>query len=228
MIPRPLVFRIPKHGSTRAEYEDAVAWSTRRRRFAVADGASASAFARAWAELLARAYTRGALRADHLIQDLAPIQNVWSHDVEQRDLPWYAQEQVRRGAFAALVGLTLEIDHSWHAMAVGDSCMFHLRAHELLSAFPLTNAEEFGNRPVLIGSRAAANAQVEVITAHGQWQPGDNFMLMSDAIAAAYLKQRCLELQAFRNWVHQMRAQQLMRNDDVSLLHLALPAHAAA
>lgn len=228
MIPRPLVFRIPKHGSTRAEYEDAVAWSTRRRRFAVADGASASAFARAWAELLARAYTRGALRAEHLYEDLQPIQALWSLDVEQRDLPWYAHEQVRRGAFAALVGLSLDENHAWCAMAVGDSCLFHIREGELLNAFPLTNPEEFGNRPVLIGSRAAANTNLHVNTAQGEWQSGDVFMLMSDAIAATFLQQRSVDVRGFRRWVHCMRAERLMRNDDVSLLHLALPAHAAA
>jgi serine/threonine protein phosphatase PrpC len=228
LIPRPLVFRIPKHGSTRAEYEDAVAWSTRRRRFAVADGASASAFARAWAELLARAFTRGALRADHLTEDLEPIQALWSRDVEQRDLPWYAHEQVRRGAFAALVGLTIDENHVWHALAVGDSCLFQLRGGELINAFPLTHSEEFNNRPMLIGSRAAANAHVEVNTAHGEWQSGDVFMLMSDAIAATFLQERHVNVRGFRQWVHQMRAERLMRNDDVSLLHLALPAHAAA
>ena len=66
----PSVFRLAKDGSTRAEYEDAIAWSRRRRRFAVADGASASAFARLWAQLLVRAYVSGALRAETLEADI--------------------------------------------------------------------------------------------------------------------------------------------------------------
>jgi Protein phosphatase 2C len=221
------VFRIPKAGSTRAEYEDAVAWSTRRRRFAVADGASASAFARLWAELLARAYTAGKLRTQNLQEDLLPLQSRWIHNVESRDLPWYAAEQVRRGAFAALVGLTVLDDATWTAFAVGDSCLFHMRNGELLQAFPITDPDEFGNSPFLIGSRAPCNDEW-IHATEGAWEPGDTFLLMSDALAALYLKDGRLEMDRFRAWVNRMRAERLLRNDDVSLLHLAMPAHAAA
>src|SRR5262245_5873816 len=120
-------FRMPKAGSSQAEYEDATAWSSRRRRFAVADGASASAFARLWAQLLARAYVRGHLQAESLETDLAPIQIRWASQVDQRPLAWYAQEQARRGAFAALAGLTLHDEGSWSALAVGDCCVLHAR-----------------------------------------------------------------------------------------------------
>src|SRR5262249_2575446 len=95
----PSVSRLAKDGSSRAEYEDAIAWSRRRQRFAVADGASASAFARRWAQLLVRAYVAGALAAETLEDDLAPLQQRWSSEVEQRSLPWYAVEQARRAAF---------------------------------------------------------------------------------------------------------------------------------
>ena len=221
------VFRIPKAGSTRAEYEDAVAWSTRRRRFAVADGASASAFARLWAELLTRAYAAGRLRAEHLQDDLQPLQSHWTDSVQARDLPWYALEQVRRGAFAALVGLSIFPDQTWNALAAGDSCLFHVREGELLQAFPITDPDEFGNRPFLIGSRARCDA-AWVQTADGSWQPGDTFLLMSDALAALYLRNNQLEMHGFRAWVTRMRTERLIRNDDVSLLHLAMPAYAAA
>lgn len=222
------VFRIPKAGATRSEYEDAVAWSTRQRRFAVADGASASAFARLWAELLVRAYAAGKLRAEQLQADLEPLQAQWAHDVEARDLPWYAIEQVRRGAFAALVGLTIQTDHTWSAAAVGDSCLFHLRDGQLLTAFPITSVEEFGNRPFLIGSRAPSNRDVCVHSITGTWQPGDTFCMMSDALAALFLQEKRLEMPGFRAWITRMRTERLMRNDDVSLLHLTMSAHAAA
>src|SRR5215472_19097611 len=139
-IPAPGVFRLPKHGATRAEYEDAVAWSPKQRRFAVADGASASAFARLWAQLLVGAYVRGHLSADSIEADLAPLQVRWACDVEQRDLPWYAVEQSRRGAFAALVGLSVYDSGEWSALAVGDACVFQVRDGTLLSALPLADA----------------------------------------------------------------------------------------
>jgi hypothetical protein len=248
-VPRSSVaigaFRMPKAGCTQAEYEDATAWSSRVRRFAVADGASASAFARLWAQLLVRAYVGGRLHAESLESDLAPVQAAWSSEVDGRPLAWYAQEQARRGAFAALVGLELHDDASWSVLAVGDCCVFHVREDLLLKAFPLTDSSEFDNRPLLLGSRTESNAGLRSAGAihclDGTWQPGDTFLLTSDALAAALLRR--LEQGApsplaslsferspagFRRWVHNMRAEQRMRNDDVSLLWLGPAAGAAA
>ncbi len=228
---------MPKAGCSQAEYEDATAWSSRARRFAVADGASASAFARLWAQLLVRAYVGGHLDSESLEADLAPIQSRWSSQVDQRPLAWYAQEQARRGAFAAMVGLTLHDDASWSALAVGDCCVFHVRDDSLLTAFPLSESRAFDNRPLLLGSRAEANATLRACGAirrmHGAWQPGDTFLLMSDALASALLGRieayACPPLASlsferspagFRRWVRNMRAEQRLRNDDVSLLWL--------
>ena len=243
-LPAPAVFRVPKYGSTRAEYEDAMAWSRRQRRFAVADGASASAFARLWARLLVQAYVAGGLRAANLEHDLAPLQARWLADVEQRDLPWYAAEQARRGAFAALVGLALHADGRWAALAVGDCCVFHVRGRQLLAAVPLSQPDAFDARPLLLGSRAAANVGLRaagaIVSAEGTWQPGDTFLLMSDALAATFLRVAstmdgpidALDFErnpsGFRHWINQLRAERLLHNDDVSLMWLALPTDAAA
>ena len=230
-------FRLPKAGCSQAEYEDATAWSSRGRRFAVADGASASAFARRWAQLLVRAYVGGHLGSESLEADLAPIQTRWASEVDPRPLAWYAQEQARRGAFAAIAGLTLNDDASWSALAVGDCCVFHVRGDTLLTAFPLSDSAAFDNRPLLVGSRAESNAGLRTAGAirlmHGAWLPGDTFLLMSDALAAALLRRiemyACSPLASlsfersragFRRWIHNMRAEQRMRNDDVSLLWL--------
>jgi serine/threonine protein phosphatase PrpC len=234
----PSVFRLAKDGSTRAEYEDAIAWSRRRRRCAVADGASASAFARLWATLLVRAYVSGALAAETIEADVAPLQQRWSTEVEQRDLPWYAAEQARRGAFAALVGLTLRDDGAWSALAIGDSCLFLIRDGQVHTALPLSDPSAFSNQPLLLGSRAAANTRLRaegaIVAAEGAWQPGDAFLLMSDALAATFLAQAqsCSALQilefdrtahGFRRWVRSLRSERLLRNDDVSLVWLELP-----
>jgi protein phosphatase 2C-like protein len=240
----PAVFWVPKYGSSRREYEDAMAFSRRRRRFAVADGASASAFARMWARLLVRAYVGGRLNADNLETDLAPLQACWSAAVEQRELPWYAVEQARRGAFAALAGLTLEADGRWAALAVGDCCVFQVRADTLVAAMPLSEPEAFEARPLLLGTRALANAGLRaggaIVSAEGTWQAGDSFLLMSDALAAMFLRAAntleapmdALDFErsasGFRHWVTQLRAERLLRNDDVSLMWLALPTDAAA
>jgi hypothetical protein len=240
VLPPPAVYRVPKHGSSYAEYEDAMAWSRQQRRFAVADGASASAFARLWAQLLVRAYVAGRLQPDTLEHDLAPLQARWSADVERRDLPWYAIEQARRGAFAALAGLTIEDSGQWSALAVGDCCVFHLRGEALLQAVPLSDPEAFDNRPLLLGSRPVANVTLRtegaIVTAQGTWQCGDTFLLMSDALAATFLRSEaalaalCFERTpaGFKDWVSQLRGERVLRNDDVSLMWLALPTDAAA
>jgi hypothetical protein len=249
----PDVFRLPKAGSTRAEYEDGVAWSRHGRRFAVADGASASAFARLWAHLLVHAYTAGWLTPETLETDLSSVQARWAALVDGRPLPWYAEEQARRGAFAALVGLSVSTDGRWSALAVGDCCVFHVRADALLVAFPIDDPDAFDNRPMLLGSRPLSNQSLRkcgaIVTASGAWQPGDTFLLMSDALAAAFLRLRREPSDAssverrtssllgldfdrtpadFRRWIHTLRAQHIMRNDDVSLLWLPIDSHAAA
>jgi len=242
---QPSVFRLPKAGSTQAEYEDAVAWSRRRGRFAVADGASASAFARLWAQLLVQAYVGGRLSPCAIENDLAPVQARWSALVEQRNLPWYAVEQARRGAFAALVGLEMHADRTWTALAVGDCCLFQVRDHTLLEAMPLSDAEAFNLRPMLLGSRASANTVLRdagaIVTASGTWAVGDTFLLMSDALAAMFLRAASASAEsplhvfafdrsplAFRLWVHSARSAQFLRNDDASLLWLEVGVDAAA
>jgi hypothetical protein len=249
----PDVFRLPKAGSRRAEYEDGIAWSRREQRFAVADGASATAFARLWAHLLAHAYTAGWLSADTLETDLSPVQARWAALVDRRPLAWYAVEQARRGAFAALAGLSLMPDGRWTALAVGDCCVFQLRADVLLVAFPFADPEAFNNRPMLLGSRSVTNGALRkygaITTLSGAWQAGDTFLLMSDALAAAFLRLRRDPRDAdvpgkhrssvtgldfdrtktgFRRWVDALRAQRVIRNDDVSLLWLRAGSHAAA
>ena len=235
VLPAPAAYRVPKLGSSVHEYEDAIAWNRRHARFAVADGASASAFARLWAQLLVRGYVAGQLRATWLETDLSPLQQQWSCRVEQRELPWYALEQARRGAFAALAGLTVGLDGTWTALAVGDTCLFQVRDAALQTALPLSEPEAFDSRPLLLGSRPAANlalrAQGAIVCAEGTWRPGDAFLLMSDALAATFLRGGAsLDLldfdrtaMGFKQWVHRLRTDRLLRNDDVSLLWLNMP-----
>src|SRR5207245_2817099 len=152
------------------------------------------AFARVWAQLLAHAYTAGWLAGDTLESDLSTVQARWAALVDRRPLPWYAAEQARQGAFAALVGLSLSTDGRWTALAVGDCCLFQLRGEGLLVAFPLDDPDAFDNRPMLLGSRPHTNRGLRqcgaIATASGAWQAGDTFLLMSDALAAAFLRLR--------------------------------------
>ena len=121
-------------------------------------------------------------------------------------------------------------------MAIGDSCLFQVRGDELLLAFPLTASTAFDTRPALLSSDAASNARLQerVATATGSWRSADRFYLMTDALAAWFLREHeaggrpwhHLEVltqdMTFATWVDSLRQSGALRNDDVTLLRLVV------
>jgi serine/threonine protein phosphatase PrpC len=184
-------FHEPKRGNVESEYEDAFFPDRMCReelsefRCAVADGASESAFSREWARLLVRGYQRQRL-------SLARLQRCWLRMVTRRQVPWYLEEKIRRGAHATLVGLSIwdaqtpEPHGSWRVVAIGDSCLFHVRDDELLTVAPMSRSDEFNNHPHLISTDPATALGVGMSRAtviSGEWQPNDVFYLLTDALA---------------------------------------------
>ena len=103
-------------------------------------------------------------------------------------LPWYLEERFNQGAFATFLGVVVD-EGNWQALAVGDSCLFHIRDGAMLLAFPLTHSGQFGNSPWLIGSRTATD-EVPLrrgLRASGDHQPGDRLRLMTDALSRWFL-----------------------------------------
>ncbi len=101
-------FHVPKRGGTEQEYEDAYypdefADDVGAFRCAVADGASESAFADIWAQLLVRGFGTRKMR-------IADLQAHWQKTVGGKRLPWFLEKKARRGAFAAFVGLSIHGD----------------------------------------------------------------------------------------------------------------------
>jgi len=240
---------LPKAGNTVEEYEDACSplrsvnrelWAIR---CAVADGATEASFSASWARLLIRAYCKGQWSGRRLFLTLARLQKIWRQELDALQLPWYAEEKLRSGAFASLLGFTLvapveENAGGWTAEAVGDSCLFQVRADDVITAFPMSCAAEFNSRPHLIGSIASSNEHLleHVRTARGGWEPGDIFYLMTDALACWFLStveagdQPWLELAnagaggrpSFAAWIDQLRGERAIRNDDVTLLQVTV------
>lgn len=241
---------LPKAGNRREEYEDA-AWPARavqaagrEFRCAVADGATESAFAGWWARQLVRWYGHGPVDARPLNVQLAAEQQHWLAEVQRTPLPWYAEEKAANGAYAALLGLHLheteEGRRGWETLAVGDCCLVHLRAEAVLTSFPAADAGYFGNSPYLISSQPQRNAQLAAQTqrAAGTWQPGDQFWLMTDALAHWFLTALAAEAapaQQLRTavagprrglgaWFAGLRHTGALRNDDVTLLVVMVDA----
>jgi hypothetical protein len=194
-------FWVQKRGCTPEEYEDAYSPPERRVfqeypvRVAVADGATESIFARQWADKLVSAAGQGILSLECLSEGIARLRAEWRDWVAGKELSWFAQEKAFQGAFSSL--LTLEIlpsnsnlgeEGTWNSVAIGDSCLFHIRGEETLVQFPLQWAEEFSNRPFLLSSVGTSSDKVSDRRVCGTWRTGDIFLLMTDALACWYVK----------------------------------------
>lgn len=227
----------PKSGHTANEYEDAYAVGPDALRLAVADGASETSFARQWAELLVQGFVHEPPRSAELHDWIAPLQATWREAHEGKATAWYAEAKARDGAFSSLLGLTIDGDR-WRALAIGDSCLFVIRAGRMLRAFPFERAEQFSNRPILVSSVARANGSLwsEVAADEGDLQPGDQLLLMTDALAQWFLVEAGLgrrqwaalakveSQEQFNGLVDVLRAGRALRNDDVTLVSVGVAA----
>jgi hypothetical protein len=230
-----------KRGNRPEEYEDACSANSLRGRFAVADGASESAYAGSWATWLVEHFVKeGTGPVESWLDALSGVQTQWMAGFESRELPWYSEAKLQHGAFATFLGVVVGDDASdtvaWEAISVGDSCLFHTRGDQLLSVFPVTEPVQFTNSPRLLGSRTAVSEirTHRLSTARGEMQPDDRLWLMTDALAhwcltehqAARnpwqpldaLREAEFAEEDFANWIDQLRDNRQIHNDDVTLL----------
>jgi len=233
------VLSCPKEGHTDAEYEDAWAGDASRGRFALADGASESAFAGLWARLLTQGFL-SAGRPRDLGAWLSDARQRWSEEVMNLELPWYAEMKRSEGSFATFLGLKMKPPRAdelarWRAVAVGDSCLVRVGPDRPARAFPVRRAADFSNHPPLLHSRPGSDPVPR--RCRGSLRPGERLMLMTDALAQWFLSQcendrrpwdEMITLlnadrpnEAFANWVLELRAWGDLHNDDVTLLSIA-------
>jgi len=233
---------LPKRGNTVQECEDAVAINTASRRFALADGATEGYPSGPWAQMLANSFVED---TDGHLNDwparLPAVQRQWDDGLTGLSLPWYGQEQLAQGAYATFLGVVLRTNDAgrmtWNAIAVGDTCLFHVRHSKMLCAFPLSHAEQFGTSPRLVGSRNSVEAVTTRLSAAcRRCDSGDCLWMMTDALAMWFLQQHeagvnpWKELEpllvatapanAFISWIEQLRDKKQLRNDDVTVLRI--------
>ena len=235
-------FSCQKAGNARSEYEDA--WAIRgsdsptRCRVAVADGATESSFSALWAALLVESFVRGRSHGPDFFNRLGAIRRLWRRKIRGRPLPWYAAEKVRRGAYAAFVGVSLNaVNRGWRAVAIGDCCLLHVTGaapnRELAKAFPLTRSEEFGSSPFLVGSvtKNDDDPTPHVRVIEGVLEANDVLLFASDALSA-WLLRRAEKGEPAWEAIEAMRTQEDFeavvararedgtRNDDMTLVRL--------
>lgn len=238
-------FIVPKQGLQPDECQDAIAVSRGRRRFAVADGMTDSAMSGEWAQLLVRQFVESTRWDRHSLRQLSSeVRITWNDLVPPlEELPWWqATKLAERGAHATLAGLDLQPEvrgsrgKAYRMVAVGDSCIFHLRQDRLISSHPYSHPDQFSHRPLGLGTvtgddnaRGAAGAKICV----AGWRRKDRFLMMSDALALYFLRAMRSDVtcarealpfartqQSFEAWVTDARARKILKDDDTTLLEI--------
>ena len=165
-------------------------------------------------------------------------------------LPWYVTEKAQQGAHAALLSFNLQAGvgnggagwGTWQALAVGDCCLAQVRSGIAIALFPYVAASEFNTRPYLLASQPT-NTDAKQLSAHirtlmGEWHSGDHFYLMTDALAHWFyrsieqgempwcafddLDSSASDFLSFREWIQVLRADGAIRNDDVTVMRIAV------
>jgi len=224
-------FTIPKAGNAPEENEDAARPAAAQTvalgggepfRASVADGASQSAFAGVWAGLLADGWQAGDLAPDNLAAGVRNCAAAWRARVAHGfdALPWFAQEKAQRGAWAAVLGVTIDAPATsdkgenggatWQALSLGDCGLFHVRADDVKAAFPYARSDDYNSRPLLAGTEEASIERLGKIVqiATGDLHAGDALYLATDALAAWFLRE-CEANRAPWRWLRGLRASEL-------------------
>ena len=210
---------------------------------AVCDGASESAFARPWANILAEALVTRPVDVDDLEETslsewLAPCVKQWNGHVPWGRLPWHGVNKTRAGSLSTFLGLRVDWAENglgnlgWQAVAIGDCCLFIVRQDDLAVSFPMEESGQFNTTPPLVCSNPANNGGVwpHVRQLHGECLPGDVIFLASDALACWMLQdhefkgrpwETLLALESdkeWSDWVQNRRREREMRNDDTTMV----------
>ena len=257
MIAHIASFSLQKGGNYPDENDDA--WRPKgkhgvrsvRLRAAVSDGATEGFQSGRWANFLVEAFTRSAsLDVQRVARRARRRWDRWlSAYLDERSrakpIQWWEEPGLERGAFASIIGLQIKASTDgdgshWDAIAIGDSCLFHVRGTELLHAFPISDSTAFTNRPVLLPSNIAyiqpQTDKADYATG-GECRPDDTFYLATDAFAqwilarseddrSPWLALRDLdtdaEIRQFDDWVRDLRASGELKNDDATLVRVDL------
>lgn len=258
---RGSTFWTQKKGNKPDEYEDAFAprfpdtsWNkdipstgTSNHSFSIADGASEGFLSKRWAEVLVDFFQPGEeiKNADDFGKCLVPVYGEWrkrkaeylADRAQNNPLKWFEEQGIANGGYSSVLAVRFAHDLKWRyqAVAVGDSCLFHIRQRKPIKAFPIERSELFDSRPRLLSSesfdRDALCRSLHVDTSYANhFKPGDCLYLMTDALSAWFLR----EIEAHRNpvdtiktlrsqdqfseFVNDLRKEGSLGNDDTTLM----------
>jgi hypothetical protein len=238
-------FWVPKRGNSIDEYEDAYAIDTVETesnivRIAVADGASEGFFSKIWADILVKNFHRKKITTmsaflEHCNEDwkIWKSQYLEGRQASDRPIQWFEEDGIRRGAYSTFLGLNIKRDDSqWQAIAIGDTCLFHIRNGALIQSFPLCDSISFNNSPILLSSENPLTNEImdAIVLETGSYREGDCFFLMTDALSAWVLQEfengndpidEILGINTqdeFAAFIDTLRTENHLHNDDVTLV----------
>lgn len=245
--------RVPKQGHLLDDCEDAAFPSRVSRnerqglRIGVADGTTEGLRSGPWATMLLETVcrARGDLRLNPpLTRAMRRWDQYMQHYLRERldnDRPiqWFERRGLDIGEAATLLVASLAQGPgdggTWTAISVGDCELFHVRESSLLRWWPIADSSLFGRSPPVVTSKCGTAHEVveEAEFACGEWRPGDQFILATDAIAEWLLSDHEQgntpwaglttlltedRSDVFTAWVSDLRQAGSMRNDDVAVL----------
>jgi hypothetical protein len=243
---------MPKMGDDDSEWEDAFTCDERLGAAAVADGASEGIFSRAWSALLCESLVAEPIDLgdpEAVAGRVQALRADWLRRIDYPSRRYTQQAKVdQTGAAATLLVLRLssrppldpgdalaptagDDPHGWRAWAVGDSCLLHVREGRLLGTFPIGVSTDFGIAPALVRTRPDTRTPA-FLEARGSCRPGDLFLLATDAVAQALLRDveegtppdwhryEGLDLDAWRAEIDDLRRRRRIVNDDSTLVCL--------
>ncbi|MCU1498158.1 MAG: hypothetical protein JWM47_2111 [Acidimicrobiales bacterium] len=241
----------PKSSSSDAECEDAFAVDGRHGVIAVADGASSAPMAREWAQTLTSSYVASPPphRLDAARSWVDRASAAWQ-DVALASAgsagSWWAGDLQSRGSHATFLGVDVHPGSGaaagrWDALAVGDSCLVHLRHHDgrwvRACSFPIDAPEAFASHPDLVATRQPEGPEplTRIRTASGELDRDDLLLVMTDALAqwalscehlmpASWDELASCSQEELGSLVARARHDGSMVDDDVTLARIRIPS----
>jgi hypothetical protein len=231
---------VAKRSTRVEEWRDAWSASEARARFALADGASNRSFAsHDWGHLLTQTFVEDPpkLSAELPTTWFEMVSSAWQ--LRRAD----ADNELKRAAFdggsyATFLGVQFHATPdglTWDALAVGDTCLFHLRDRNLLASFPLQCPQDFNDQPELVASRPdqVRRSVRNMLRVMGSAEAGDVFLLATDemarwSLAAAASDPKVWEVLGavghgdFERMISSLRDAGAMKPDDVTFMRLTV------
>ena len=238
-------FIIHKEAENPEDCQDACAQNDEKGRYAIADGVTRSFFPKEWATLLVEHFCES-INLSSVKTDwkdwIGPIQQKWYEQIEEkvseRNLFYLTNPfNAKKSAASTFIGIEFNKDNdAWEAMIVGDSCLFH-KSGSGFKSYLIENSTDFTNYPEVFASFVRDNHS-EPTFIHGNTNPGDTFILATDALAkwilehkeigkldAALDRLKVMETdEKFYQFVHEARHDEAIRlvNDDVTLMLISV------